>query len=69
MQRLEIKKNLRIKNLLLKFSWRSKNNFMGRFGGCWNWKIGVQWSKLNYILISLLIFELTIAYDKERKYD
>lgn len=42
----------------LQFSIRSKNNFMGRFGGGWNWKLGFQIGGKT-IIISLLIAELS----------
>lgn len=32
----------------------------GRFGGGWEWKVGVQFSNLKHIIFSLLFFTVTI---------
>jgi DNA-directed RNA polymerase len=42
-----------------KYSRRSSANTMGRFGGGWQWKFGIQASS-GSVLISLLISELRI---------
>lgn len=44
----------------IRFEMRSKNNLMGRFGGGWNWKLGVQIGG-STIIISLLVAELIIS--------
>jgi len=54
-----IKKEIIIWKCRLKISWRSSKSVMGRFGGGWNWKIGLQWGKTT-LLISLLILEIGI---------
>lgn len=42
------------------FSARSKDNLWGRFGGGWDWKLGVQGGG-NTFIISLLIADLRIS--------
>jgi len=54
-----INKTAHFFGLSIRFRWRSRKAFLGRFGGCWNWKVGVQWSS-RLILFSLLVAELTI---------
>lgn len=38
----EIVRRWTVFGIKIKFSWRSPRSLMGRFGGGWNWKIGVQ---------------------------
>lgn len=45
-----------------KFSMHSKNSFMGRFGGGWNWKFGFQIGGKT-IIFSLLVAELRIDFN------
>lgn len=52
------------KFISLTVSWRSKKSIMGRFGGGWNWKVGVQCSD-HTALFSLLVLEVTITIHKE----
>ena len=59
--KLEIKKTLTIGKLRISFKWRSKKNLWGRFGGGWNWKLGMQIGSATVIL-DLLTF--TIRFDK-----
>lgn len=47
-------------------SWRSKKNLMGRFGGGWNWKIGIQ-AGGRAVIFSLLILEIRFCFYKARK--
>lgn len=46
----------------IRFSWRnpSPKNAWGRFGGGWNWKLGVQMGS-HTILVSLLVCEITYS--------
>lgn len=44
----------------IRYSRRSADGLMGRFGGGWNWKLGFQASDRT-ILFSLLISELTVT--------
>jgi len=48
------------RRLHIRFTHRSAANFMGRFGGGWNWKVGVQWSG-SCVLFSLLVCELKFS--------
>ena len=43
--------------LEISFNWRSADNFWGRFGGGWNWKLGFAASGKT-VIISLLIADL-----------
>lgn len=43
---------------------RSSNSPMGRFGGGWQWKVGVQWGG-STIIFSLLIMEIIIRKAKK----
>jgi hypothetical protein len=56
-----IKLKNKSKKLQISFEMRSKNNFMGRFGGGWQWKLGFQACKTS-IIISLLVAELSISW-------
>lgn len=49
------------------FRWeqRPKTAFMGRFGGGWQVKLGIQFSRWTYILCSLWIGTLTISSGRE----
>lgn len=43
------------------YSHRTKDEFMGRFGGGWNWKVGMQFGGGTMIL-SLLVADLIVSY-------
>lgn len=43
----------------VEIDWRSAKNVMGRFGGGWRWKLGVQWSGA-VVILSLLILSITV---------
>lgn len=43
----------------IRFRKRSSANFMGRFGGGWNWKLGLQWGGSTCI-VSLFVMDITI---------
>ena len=45
--------------LHFKFSWRRKSGWPGRFGGGWNWKLGVQ-AGSGTVLFSLLVAEFIV---------
>lgn len=60
-----IKREWRLLGREVKYSRRSANELFGRFGGGWNWKIGVQWGK-NTVLFSLLVSELRIDRKRQR---
>ena len=55
----------RIGRVKIKISWRSSDNFTGRFGGGWNWKLGVQVSRCGFI-ISLLVMDINVSWYKPK---
>jgi len=62
MSKLRIDKKWKCGRLDIRFKWRSKKNLMGRFGGGWNWKLGLQTGG-STIVISLLICEIMFSYE------
>lgn len=42
-------------------SWRSKRNLWGRFGGGWNWALGVQWTTWRYVHFKLVVVSLSVS--------
>jgi hypothetical protein len=58
---LEFKRQIKIGKLTVKFSWRSKKNAWGRFGGGWNWKAGFS-AGGNTIYLHLLVADLMVAW-------
>ena len=60
-----IKKEINIGKIRVVFDFVSKDCFMGRFGGGWNWKLGFQVGGRT-IIFNLLIFSLRIE-ERERK--
>ena len=60
-------KSKRIGRIKLRLEMRRADGVMGRFGGGWNWKLGIQIGGKT-LLISLLVAELTISIvAKEKK--
>lgn len=61
-----IQKKFRIGGLCTKFEMRSSKGFMGRFGGGWDWKLGLQASTPSKrgctVIVSLLVAELRFDY-------
>jgi hypothetical protein len=58
-ERLEINRSWSCGRLSVALRWRSRKCFMGRFGGGWNWKIGVAWSR-SCIIADLLVFSVQL---------
>ena len=58
---MEIKKTLQVGRITIKFSWRSKKNNWGRFGGGWNWKAGFS-AGGSTVYFHLLIADLMVSY-------
>ena len=56
----DVIKTLHIGNLIIKYKKRPRG-FLGRFGGGWNWKIGIQGGGKTVIL-SLLVFSLVFNW-------
>ena len=52
----DIDKHWKFRQYAITFQIRSKNNLWGRFGGGWDYEIGVQWGA------SSVIFNLLIGY-------
>ena len=59
-----VDKRFRVGRLKVRFHLRSAKSYMGRFGGGWNWKIGVQWEKTT-VIISMLVAELIFTIAKK----
>ena len=45
----------------IKIEWRKKANAMGRFGGGWNWKLGISWAPSTTIID---LFVLSIRFNR-----
>jgi hypothetical protein len=61
--RKEINKSWAVGRLCIGFTWRSKKNFWGRFGGGWNWELGFQ-AGGNTLILNILICSLTFCWKK-----
>lgn len=59
-----IQREVRLGRLRVKFSWRSREFAFGRFGGGWNWKVGVQ-AGGRTLIVSLLIFSVRIDWCRD----
>ncbi len=57
-------KKMRIGALSITFKFKSKDNFMGRFGGGWNWKLGFQ-AGGKTIIFNLLICSLIFNFEEK----
>lgn len=64
--KIEVVKKVKIKRLEITYHWRSKKNLWGRFGGGWNWNIGIQISGRTMI-INVLIFSLRFYRGKRNE--
>jgi hypothetical protein len=54
----------RIGRLSIKYERRSRDEFMGRFGGGWNWIVGVEVGGRTVIL-NCLVFMIRIDWERE----
>lgn len=63
-EREEIDKSVTIGRYRFRFHWRSRENLWGRFGGGWNWKLGVQVGSTT-VMVFLLVFTLSVKRLKE----
>lgn len=61
-----VDKRFSIGRVRVKFSVRCKDGVMGRFGGGWNWKLGIQ-AGGSTIIFSLLVAELTVRWHKPKE--
>lgn len=53
-KKIQIIKKWKIGRLEITFTWRSKKNLWGRFGGGWNWELGFQGSGRSWIIMLLI---------------
>lgn len=51
----------RLGRLEVRFKWRSPDRPFGRFGGGWQWKLGVQ-AGGRTVIISLLVCSVTLSW-------
>ncbi len=63
---MRIKKSRKFGRWTVKYDRRSKSEFWGRFGGGWNWKLGIQIGS-NTIIVSLVIFSVSISRERKTK--
>lgn len=63
-RKIEIARNWQVGRLRIRFLWRSRKNLWGRFGGGWNWHIGVQVGSTTinvYLLVAMVSASWTKA--------
>jgi hypothetical protein len=63
----EVKRELILCGWKIQYSRRSSRNLWGRFGGGWNWKVGIQIGGSSAI-INLLVFEIRISKGRKCHY-
>ncbi len=56
----EIRKTFHLGRWRLTYQWRSAHNLWGRFGGGWQWKLGIQ-AGHSTVIISLLVCSLSLS--------
>jgi hypothetical protein len=54
-----IDKRIKIGKYNIHIEWKTSVNLWGRFGGGWNWKIGIMWSKYT-VIFNLLVMSIRI---------
>lgn len=54
-------KRLEIGRLKIRVDMRKRNGWMGRFGGGWNWKLGISIGG-STVLIDLLVISVSISW-------
>lgn len=56
---------MKIGRLKISRRWDFGNSPLGRFGGGWNWQVGVQVStSLRTIIINCLVFSVRLSLEK-----
>lgn len=60
----EIRKVMNVGRHKFEFHWRSKANMWGRFGGGWNWELGIQVGR-STVILSCLTF--TLSWRRRKK--
>lgn len=58
-----IDKRLQIGRLRVRFEWRSTRNIWGRFGGGWNWALGLLAGD-STLIVHLLVCSLIFSWEK-----
>lgn len=56
-----VNKRFTLGNREVRIQQRSRRSHMGRFGGGWQWNIGVQWATLDCVIINLLVLSIRIS--------
>lgn len=44
-----------------KYTWKLKQPGLGRFGGCWIWKLGIDWGRREFI-VNLILSSIRIKW-------
>lgn len=55
----EIRKIIKVGRVQFALQFRTKHSYMGRFGGGWNWNLGVKACR-NDVIFNLLVFSIRI---------
>lgn len=63
---LKTVKTARIGSIILEYEHRSPKCFWGRFGGGWNWELGIQ-AASGCIIFRLLTFSISVIRVREKK--
>lgn len=63
-KKIEVTKVFKLGRLRAKYHWSSSKNLWGRFGGGWNWELGIQIGSTTVIL-NCLIFSLRFWIEKK----
>ena len=58
-----LRKQCQVGRLHVKVEWRSSRNLMGRFGGGWNWEVGIQVGG-STLIVNLLIASVRFDWRK-----
>lgn len=64
--RAEVCKSIRLGRLAVTYRWRSSREPWGRFGGGWNWKLGVQ-AGGGTVILALLVCSLRFTWTRPAK--
>lgn len=62
---VRIYRTWKVWNLRVRFSWRSRKNLGGRFGGGWNWKLGLT-AGGRTVAIHLLVAEVSVTHESQK---
>ena len=60
-----VHKDIFLGRLTISIRWRAKDNFMGRFGGGWNWSFGFEAGEHDLIL-NLLVLMIHLYWRKPK---